>query len=120
MGRNAHFDAWRADLEQQLRAEEDHPVLLSHVAKYRSLVPSLALIVHLIDCVGGEARGPVSRGRHGQGGGLVRISRRARLKEALPRISRAGVLVGRAESELPWGSSPSSAAASDPHAFVRA
>jgi len=31
------------------RAEEDHPVLLSHVAKYRSLMPSLALIFHLID-----------------------------------------------------------------------
>ena len=32
------FDAWRGDLEQTLRAEEDHPVLLSHVAKYRSLM----------------------------------------------------------------------------------
>ena len=52
---------WRADLEQTLRAEEDHPVLLSHVAKYRSLVPALALIVHLIDCVDGATRGPVSR-----------------------------------------------------------
>jgi Protein of unknown function (DUF3987) len=39
-----HFDSWRADLEQRLRAEDDHPVLLSHVAKYRSLMPSLALI----------------------------------------------------------------------------
>jgi Protein of unknown function (DUF3987) len=54
------FDAWRAALEQKLRAEEDHPVLLSHLAKYRSLVPSLALVFHLIDCVNGEARGPVS------------------------------------------------------------
>jgi putative DNA primase/helicase len=54
------FDAWRAALEQTLRAEEDHPVLLSHWAKYRSLVPSLALVFHLIDCVTGAARGPVS------------------------------------------------------------
>jgi putative DNA primase/helicase len=36
------FDGWRADLEHRLRAEEDHPVLLSHLAKYRSLLPSLA------------------------------------------------------------------------------
>jgi len=34
----ACFDAWRADLEQTLRAEEDHPVWRSHVAKYRSLI----------------------------------------------------------------------------------
>jgi hypothetical protein len=55
------FDAWRGNLEQTLRAEEDHPVLLSHVAKYRSLMPSLALIGHLIDGVAGGPSGPVSR-----------------------------------------------------------
>ena len=55
------FDAWRTELEQTLRAEEDHPVLLSHVAKYRSLVPSLALLVHLIDGVDAGISGPVSR-----------------------------------------------------------
>ncbi len=55
------FDAWRGDVEQTLRAEEDHPVLLSHLAKYRSLMPSLALIGHLIDGVAGEPTGPVSR-----------------------------------------------------------
>jgi len=55
------FDEWRADLEQTLRAGEDHPVLLSHLAKYRSLLPSLALVVHLIDMVGAGGRGPVSR-----------------------------------------------------------
>jgi Protein of unknown function (DUF3987) len=43
------FDDWRAELEQRQRAED--PVLLSHLAKYRSLMPSLALILHLIDGV---------------------------------------------------------------------
>ena len=57
----ALFDGWRADLEQTLRAGEDHPVLLSHLAKYRSLMPSLALVVHLIDTVDAGGRGPVSR-----------------------------------------------------------
>ena len=33
----------------------------SHVAKYRSLMPSLALIGHLIDGVDGGPTGPVSR-----------------------------------------------------------
>jgi len=54
------FDAWRGDVEQRLRAEADHPVWLSHVAKYRSLAPSLALIGHLIDGVAGGTTGPVS------------------------------------------------------------
>jgi len=31
------------------------------VAKYRSLMPALALIVHLIDSVDAGPRGPVSR-----------------------------------------------------------
>src|SRR6266404_6350746 len=56
------FDAWRGDLEHTLRAEEDHPVWCSHVAKYRSLMPSLALIGHLIDGVAGGPTGPVSDG----------------------------------------------------------
>ncbi len=55
------FDGWRAELEHRLRAEEDHPVLLSHLAKYRSLLPSLALLFHLIDGVDTGRRGPVSR-----------------------------------------------------------
>ncbi len=54
-------DAWRADLEQQLRAAEDHPVLLSHFAKYRSLMPSLEMLGPLIDGVDGGTTGPVSR-----------------------------------------------------------
>src|SRR5713101_546036 len=55
------FDGWRADLEHRLRAEEDHPVLLSHLAKYRSLLPALALLVHLIEGVDTGRRRPVSR-----------------------------------------------------------
>jgi Protein of unknown function (DUF3987) len=54
------FDSWRTDLEQRLRAEDDHPVLLSHLAKYRSLMPSLALVLHLIDGADAGVRGPVS------------------------------------------------------------
>jgi Protein of unknown function (DUF3987) len=55
------FDSWRAALEQRLRAEDDHPVLLSHLAKYRSLMPSLALILHLIEGVDRGVGGPISR-----------------------------------------------------------
>jgi hypothetical protein len=39
-----------------------NPVWRSHVAKYRSLMPLLALIGHLIDGVAGGPTGPVSDG----------------------------------------------------------
>src|SRR3989454_9579895 len=54
------FDGWRTDLEHRLRGGGDHPLRLSHLAKYRSLLPSLALLFHLIDGVDTGRRGPVS------------------------------------------------------------
>jgi len=51
------FDRWRDDLEVRLRTEELPPALESHLAKYRSLMPSLALIFHLIEYVDGTAEG---------------------------------------------------------------
>ncbi len=43
------FDGWRAELEERLRSGEEHPTVESHLAKFRSLVPSLALLIHLAD-----------------------------------------------------------------------
>lgn len=44
------FNAWREDLEKRLRSDESEaPAFESHIAKYRSLVPSLALIFHLCE-----------------------------------------------------------------------
>jgi hypothetical protein len=51
------FDRWREELEAKLRTEELPPALESHLAKYRSLMPSLALIFHLIEYVDGTAEG---------------------------------------------------------------
>jgi hypothetical protein len=50
------FTEWRTLLEHRLRRGTEHPAMESHLAKYRSLVPSLALLIHLVD--GG--RGPVT------------------------------------------------------------
>ncbi len=50
------FDAWRYDLEARLRAGEPE-IIEAHLSKYRSLVPSLALLCHLADAPHG---GPVS------------------------------------------------------------
>jgi len=46
------FNEWRRDLEARLRSGEDHPALESHLAKYRKLVPALALLLHLADEAG--------------------------------------------------------------------
>ena len=43
------FTEWRSELEHRLRRGEEHPALEAHLAKYRSLVPSLALLIHLAD-----------------------------------------------------------------------
>ena len=55
------FDQWRNDLETRLRSDHGlHPAIESHLTKYRSLMPSLALIFHLIDVADGTKPGPVS------------------------------------------------------------
>jgi putative DNA primase/helicase len=43
------FLHWRSDLERRLRAGKMAPALEAHLAKYRKLVPALALINHLVD-----------------------------------------------------------------------
>lgn len=52
----AEFTTWRTALENRLRVEELPPALETCLAKYRSLVPSLALLTHLADAPDG---GPV-------------------------------------------------------------
>lgn len=47
------FNAWRQKLEERVRGDEMHPAVQSHLAKYRKLVPALALIFELVD--GGTA-----------------------------------------------------------------
>lgn len=58
----ALFNEWRHVLEHRLRSGELHPVLESHLAKYRSLIPSLALLIHLADDGTGSV-GSVSLGK---------------------------------------------------------
>ena len=51
------FDQWRDELEGRLRTGELPPALESHLAKYRSLMPSLALIFQLIEYVDSTSEG---------------------------------------------------------------
>ena len=50
------FDAWRTRLEKKLRSDTEHPAFEAHLAKYRKVVPALALLIHLAD----RKTGPVS------------------------------------------------------------
>jgi hypothetical protein len=50
------FTEWRTGIEQRIRLGEDHAAIESHLAKYRKLVPAMALLIHLADN-GGPAIG---------------------------------------------------------------
>jgi hypothetical protein len=43
----AIFKEWRFNLETRLRSGDEHESFISHLSKYRKLIPSLALINHL-------------------------------------------------------------------------
>ncbi len=49
------FDEWFAALAHRLRSSEEHPAFVAHLAKYRSLIPALALLFHIADVVDGGA-----------------------------------------------------------------
>ncbi len=51
------FNQWRLGLEQRLRAGNEATAVESHLAKYRSLVPSIALVLHLAE----KHSGPVDQ-----------------------------------------------------------
>lgn len=53
------FNDWLTELQANLQHDE-HAIILEHLAKFRSLMPSLALIFHLVDIADGQASGPVS------------------------------------------------------------
>jgi putative DNA primase/helicase len=48
------FIEWLAELEAKIRGNELHPALISHLSKYRSLLPSLAVLFHLADAATGD------------------------------------------------------------------
>ena len=47
-------------LEKTQLQKDDSPILLEHLSKYRSLMPSLALIFHLIGIADGQQSGGIS------------------------------------------------------------
>jgi putative DNA primase/helicase len=48
------FTEWRAELEAKIRGDELHPALICHLSKYRSLMPTLAVLFHLAEAAAGN------------------------------------------------------------------
>jgi len=56
-----YFYEWLTALEvEKLRRADEQPIMVEHLGKYRSLMPSLALIFHLVEVADGAAPGGVS------------------------------------------------------------
>jgi len=54
------FNDWLARLQLEKLVNEDNPYMAEHLGKYRSLMPSLALIFHCIDIADGNGSGQIS------------------------------------------------------------
>jgi putative DNA primase/helicase len=63
------FDGWRGELEERLRGGCEGPLLTCHLAKYRSLMPSLSLLFHVIDRAGTGLLGPITSDAAGRAAG---------------------------------------------------
>jgi putative DNA primase/helicase len=89
------FLEWRTDLEARLRGGDLHPALESHLAKYRKLVPSLALILHLA----ADGTGPVSERATLQALAwaeyLETHARRAYASVSMPEVATAKAILSR-------------------------
>lgn len=55
----AFFQDWIQSLQEKLEAK-DHPILIQHLSKYRSLMPSLALAFHLINVADDLVKGDIT------------------------------------------------------------
>lgn len=57
----AIFNDWFNTLQTVKIRQEENPLMAEHLGKFRSLMPSLALIFHLIDIANGKQTGAVSK-----------------------------------------------------------
>ncbi|MEI6069654.1 MAG: DUF3987 domain-containing protein [Methylococcaceae bacterium] len=55
------FNDWLTNLQTVKIKQEDNPLMIEHFGKFRSLLPSLALIFHCIDLADGRASGAITK-----------------------------------------------------------
>ena len=96
------FDEWRAQLERKVRCGEEHPSMESHLAKFRSLIPSLALLIHLANGYSGSVDIGALRQAIRWGEYLESHARRVYSMAADPDLAAGKALATRIErGELP-------------------
>jgi len=54
------FIEWSTDLHCSKLPAEENPIIAQHLAKFDKLMPTLALILHLVECAASGGRGPVT------------------------------------------------------------
>lgn len=54
------FHAWFTTLQTVKLKGEEHPLMVEHLGKFRSLMPSLALIFHLVEVADDKTQGPIT------------------------------------------------------------
>lgn len=86
------FDQWRSELELHLRSGQEHPAVEAHLAKYRSLIPSIALLCHLVDRKTGPIRVEELRRAIAWGKYLESHARRIYAAAVAPHMVEAGAL----------------------------
>ncbi|MEO7033678.1 MAG: YfjI family protein [Polyangiaceae bacterium] len=91
----AYFETWRLNLENRIRGTEEHAAIESHLTKYRSLMPSLALVLHLADNAGGPVCLAASQRAAAWCQLLEGHMRRVYASVAQSRISGARAILGR-------------------------
>jgi putative DNA primase/helicase len=82
------FGEWREAFERKQRDSDEHPALVAHFAKYRKMVPTLALIFHLAS----RGTGPISEAA------LLRALAWAEVLESHARRAYASVSQARTEA----------------------
>ncbi len=87
------FDVWRESLETRLRGDAEHPMLEAHLAKYRSLIPSLALILHLTESADGPVELPALERAIAWGEYLESHAKRIYAPALLPDVDAARTLL---------------------------
>ena len=55
------FIEWSEDLHRSKIPNEDQPIVRQHLAKFDKLFPSIALVLHLVECAANGIRGPVPK-----------------------------------------------------------
>ena len=89
------FLEWRTDLEARLRSGDLHPAMESHLAKYRKLIPGLALTLHLARGNTGSISERVTLQALAWSEYLETHARRAYASVTAPEISAAKAVIKR-------------------------